>query len=161
MDKTNGIIYLRTARPATEVIYDGREIFKIGGSKILRKSKKDKVTVVAAGLTVLEALRAHGELLKRGVDIRVVDAYSLKPMDGHTLEKCAAETGNLIITVEDHFAYGGLGDAVLEVFAIDSKVRVFKLAVTKMPGSATPEEQYKFEGIDSSAIVSKVLKILG
>lgn len=160
MAKTDGIVYLRTARPATEVIYNGREVFKIGGSKVLRKSKKDKVTVVACGVTVFEALRAADELSERGINIRVVDAYSLKPIDGHTLEKCAVETGNLIITVEDHFTYGGLGDAVLEIFATDSKVKVFKMAVTKLPASATPEEQYKLEYIDSSAIVSKVLEIL-
>lgn len=156
----DGIVYLRTARPATEVIYDSKEEFKIGGSKVLRQSKSDKVTVVATGLTVLEALRAADELIKKGINIRVVDAYCLKPIDQGTLKKCADETNDLLITVEDHFIQGGLGDAVLEVFATSAKVRVFKLAVSKMPGSATPEQQYKYEGIDSASIVKKVLEIV-
>lgn len=161
MVNTEGIVYMRTARPATEVIYDSQEEFKIGGSKVLRKSKDDQVTVVAVGLTVLEAISAADELAGDGVNIRVVDAYSLKPIDEKTLKSCVGEVGNLIITVEDHYLQGGLGDAVLEVFATDEKVKVFKLAVSKMPGSATPEQQYKFEGIDRGSIVGKVKEVLG
>ncbi len=161
MVKCDGMVYLRTARPATEVFYGSGEAFKIGGSKVLRRSKSDKATVVAVGLSVLEAIRAADDLLEKGVNVRVIDAYSVKPIDKETLVQSALETNNLVITVEDHFMQGGLGDAVLEVFATHQKVRVFKLAVSKMPGSATPEEQYKYQGIDSASIVKKVMELVG
>ncbi len=155
-----GIVFLRTARPATEVFYEPSEEFKIGGSKTLRSSKKDKVSVIACGLTVLEAVKAADLLVKSKINIRVIDAYSIKPLDAKSILKCAHETNNLVITVEDHNMQCGLGDAVLEVFATDSKVKIYKMAVTKMPGSATPEEQYRFESIDAASIVSKVREIL-
>lgn len=155
-----GIVYIRTARPATPVIYGDREKFKIGGSKVLRRSDKDKVTIIACGVMVTEALSAYELLLKNKIDVRVIDAYSIKPIDAKSIIKSAYETNNLVITVEDHYMQGGLGDAVLEIFATDSKVKIFKMAVTKMPGSATPEQQYRFEGIDAASIVSKVREIL-
>lgn len=155
-----GIVFLRTARPATGVFYDSDEKFKIGGSKTVRSSKKDAVTVIACGLTVLEAVRAADTLAKRKINIRVIDAYSIKPIDVKSIMKSANETNNLVITVEDHNMQGGLGDAVLEVFATDSKVKIYKMAVTKMPASATPEEQYRFESIDAASIVSKVREIV-
>lgn len=155
-----GIVFLRTARPATAVYYDSGEEFKIGGSKTVRSSKKDDLTVVACGLTLLEAVRAADELAKSKINVRVIDAYSIKPIDAKSIIKSAHETNNLVITVEDHYMQGGLGDAVLEIFATDSKVKIFKMAVTKMPGSATPEEQYRFENIDCASIVSKAREIL-
>ncbi len=155
-----GIVFLRTARPATAVFYGEGEEFKIGGSKTVRKTNKDQVTVIACGLTVLEAVKAADALIKSKVNIRVIDAYSIKPIDSESIIKSAHQTNNLVITVEDHYMQGGLGDAVLEVFAADSKVKVFKMAVDKMPGSATPEEQYRLEGIDAASIISKVKEIL-
>ncbi len=155
-----GIVYLRTARPETKVLYVSNEEFTIGGSKIVRSTKNDEVTVVACGVTVFEVIKACGELAKGKINIRVIDAYSIKPIDEKTIVKCAHETSNLVIVVEDHNMQGGLGDAVLEVFATDPKVRVYKMAVDKMPMSATPEEQFKFEGIGWEAIVSKVRAIV-
>jgi transketolase len=155
-----GIVFLRTARPETEVLYGPGEEFKVGGSKTLRSSSEDVVTVVACGVTVFEAIKAADELLKSKINIRVVDAYSIKPIDEETLVKCAHETNNLVVVVEDHNIQGGLGDAVLEVFATDPEVKVFKMGVFRMPTSAKPEEQFKFEGIDSASLVSKVREII-
>ncbi len=158
---SKGIIYLRTARPATEVIYEPSEEFKIGGSKVLKQSSKDCMTVVACGVTVLEAIHAADELLRKRVSVRVIDAYTLKPLDAKSIIKSVHETNNLVMIVEDHHLQGGLGDAVLEVFAADSKVKVFKNGVWRMPMSASPEEQFDFQGIDSASIVAKVRKIMG
>jgi len=154
-----GIYYLRTARPATPVIYSPDENFEVGGSKILRQSKDDKLTLVACGVVVHEALKAYEKLLENGVHIRVVDAYSIKPIDESTLRRCASETENLVVTAEDHYFDGGLGDSVLNVFA-DGKVRVVKMAVTKMPMSGKPAQLLNYEGIDSEAIVKNVKGIL-
>lgn len=159
MADSEGIFYMRTARPDTEVIYDTSEAFKIGGSKTLRKSGKDKVLVIACGLTLLEAIKAADELAKKGINIRVMDAYSLKPLDEVNIRKNSHEAGNLVITVEDHFAQGGLGDAVLEALSED-QIKLYKLAVKKMPASAKPEEQYTFEEIDSGAIIKKVQSVI-
>ncbi len=155
-----GIVYLRTARPETEVLYEPDEEFKIGGSKMVRSTKNDEVTVVACGVTVFEVIKACDELTKSKINIRIVDAYSIKPIDEKTLTKCAHETNNLVVVVEDHNMQGGLGDAVLEVFATDPEVKVYKMAATKMPMSAKPEEQFKFEGINWEAIVAKVKAIV-
>lgn len=155
-----GIVFLRTARPETEVLYELGEDFKIGGSKTIRSSKEDKVTVIACGVAVFEAIKASDELKKSKINIRVIDAYSIKPIDEKTLVESAYETNNLVITVEDHNLKGGLGDEVLEVFAADLKVKVFKMGVFRMPTSAKPEEQLKFECIDFASIVSKVKEII-
>ena len=158
--ENEGIFYIRTNRPATPVIYKGSEDFKIGGSKIVRTSDKDQLTVVACGVTLIEAIKAADELVKRGINIRVMDAYSMKPIDEVGLKKAAEETNNLVITVEEHYFEGGLGDAVLNVFADDGKVKVYKLAVSKMPRSGKPEELSDYEGISAASIVSKVKEIL-
>ena len=156
-----GIVYLRTTRPATPVIYKEGEEFKIGGSKVVRSTKEDKMTVVACGVTLIEAIKAADELAKQGINIRVIDAYSIKPIDEVTLRKSAGETNNIVITVEDHYFEGGLGDAVLNVFAADGRVKVYKLAVLKMPRSGKSEELLDYEGISTRAIVKKVREILG
>ncbi|OGD90854.1 transketolase [Candidatus Curtissbacteria bacterium RIFCSPHIGHO2_02_FULL_40_17] len=161
--KNEGIFYIRTNRPATPVIYTYKEAeqFKIGGSKVVRSSSTDKLTIVACGVTLIEALRAADELKKKKVNVRVIDAYSVKPIDEKTLRKAASETNNLVITVEDHYPEGGLGDAVLNVFAQDGQVKVFKLAVAKMPKSGKPQELLDYEGISSRGIIDKILQILG
>lgn len=175
-----GIVYIRTARPATPVLYQVDDTFKIGGSKVVRESKSDKLTIVACGVCVIEALRAADELKSDDINVRVIDAYSIKPIDEETLKKCARETGNLVVTVEDHYFEGGLGDSVLNVFAnanvhsrsvqgsglahsgsVPGGVQVFKLAVSKLPMSGKPAELLKYEGIDKDAIVGIVKKILG
>ena len=109
--RTPGIVYIRTTRPKTKVVYANEEAFPVGGSKTLRSSERDAVTVVAAGITVFEALAAHAELGKQGIAVRVIDLYSVKPLDEATLRKAAAET-RALVTVEDHSVFGGIGEAV-------------------------------------------------
>ena len=160
MAEHNGVSYLRTLRGKTPVLYGPEEGFRIGGSKVLRSSAEDRVAVVAAGATVHEALAAADALAGEGVAVRVVDAYSVKPVDAATLRTAAEETGR-IVTVEDHWPEGGLGDAVLDVFAdTRSRPRTMKLAVSGMPASATPEEQLREAGIDAGAIEAAVRGIL-
>ena len=119
----------------------------------------DVITVVAAGITVFEAIKAAEQLKQDGIAVRVIDCYSIKPIDVETLRKAASET-QAIITVEDHYAVGGLGDAVLEALADTHHVSVHKLAVNKIPRSGTPEELLAYEEIDAKAIVKKVKEIL-
>jgi transketolase len=159
MVNTQGIFYLRTSRPATPVIYPSSEKFPIGGSKVVKSSVKDQVTVVAAGVTLYEALKAYDQLQKEGISIRVVDAYSVKPIDTVTLRKVAQETKALVV-VEDHWFEGGLGDAVLNAFAEQKSVPIYKLAVTHLAGSGKPEELVEAAGISASAIVKKVKSLL-
>src|SRR5437667_9174116 len=116
MANHSGIVYMRTTREKTPVLYPPDEKFTVGGSKVVRQSPKDQATVVAAGITLHEALKAYDQLRSQRITIRVIDAYSVKPMDAETLLAAAQETGNQIVTVEDHWPEGGLGDAVLEVF---------------------------------------------
>ena len=108
-----GMVYIRTGRPKTPILYKNDETFPIGGSKILRHSSTDRLTIVAAGVTLFEALKAHDELSKSGIAVRVLDLYSIAPIDQSTLLESARATSNQLLTVEDHYAHGGLGDAVL------------------------------------------------
>lgn len=149
-----GMSYLRTARPATPVLYSNDAVFKIGGSQILRSSAKDKATLVAAGITVYEALKAHDLLQKEGIAVRVIDCYSIKPIDEKTLTEAARQTG-LILTIEDHYPEGGLGDAVLSALGPHG-FKVKKLAVNQLPRSGKPAELLKLCGISAEAIVQKV-----
>nr|WP_189858500.1 transketolase [Streptomyces poonensis] len=149
-----GIRYLRTSRGKTPVIYGPDEEFPIGGSKVLRSSGRDRLTLVAAGVTVPEVLAAADALDREGIRVRVIDLYSVKPIDRATLREAAEQTGCLI-TVEDHREEGGLGDAVLDAFADGRPVpRLVRLAVRTMPGSATPEEQLHAAGIDAESIAA-------
>jgi len=159
MTRTRGIGYLRTSRPKTPVIYDNGDSFPVGGAKILRQTSTDKVTVVAAGVTLFEALKAADELAKEGITITVVDAYSIKPLAKDAIKAAAQKTRNLVITVEDHYPEGGLGDAVAGELSADG-IRVHKLAVYECPRSGKPEELLAKYGIDAAAIVKKV-KALG
>jgi transketolase len=153
MADRDGIVYLRTTREKTPIIYDPDDEFLIGGSRVLRKSGADAVTIVAAGITVHEALTAADTLAHDGIAARVVDLYSVKPIDSATLRAAARDTAGFV-TVEDHWPEGGLGEAVLSVFANEElRPRVVKLAVRAMPGSATPAEQLAAAGIDAAAIV--------
>jgi transketolase len=156
--KHNGIVYIRTTRKDTPIIYNKDEVFTFGGSKILRKSNRDSATVIAAGITVHEALIACEELKKEGIFIRLIDLYSIKPIDILTLHEAAKAT-KAIITVEDHFAEGGLGEAVNSALA-DHAVPVYSLAVKKMPRSGKPDELLDYEGISRSAIIKKVKEII-
>ena len=153
-----GIVYLRTSRPKTALLYDAAESFPIGGCKVIRKSGEDKLTVVAAGVALHEVLKAHEALAQEGIAIRVIDLYSIKPIDAEALQTAASETNNTLITVEDHYPEGGLGDAVLDAVATQG-VYVHKLAVTGMPRSGKPEELLEYHGISANAIVQKVKEL--
>jgi transketolase len=149
-----GIRYLRTGRGESPVIYGADEEFPIGGSKVLRFSQSDRMTIVAAGVTVHEALKAAEALDQEGIRVRVVDLYSVKPVDRVTLRQAAEDTGCLL-TVEDHREEGGLGDAVLDAFTDGRPVpRLVRLAVRTMPGSASPEESLHAAGIDAESIAA-------
>ncbi|MER6538526.1 transketolase [Streptomyces sp. 900105755] len=157
----DGIRYLRTSRGASPVIYGPDEEFPVGGSKVLRSSEEDRLTVVAAGVTLHEALKAADALAEDGIRIRVVDLYSVKPVDRQTLRAAAEETGCLL-TVEDHHEEGGLGDAVAEAFADGRPVpRLVRLAVRTMPGSAAPDQQLHAAGIDADAIAAAGRLLVG
>ena len=154
-----GIVYIRTSRPKTAILYDATDSFPIGGCKVVKQGDNDKVTVVTAGVTLHEALKAHEILAAEGIAIRVIDLYSIKPVDTEALLTAAAETNNAIITVEDHYPEGGLGDAVLDAVATED-VRVHKLAVTGIPRSGKPDELLELHGISANAIVQKVKAIV-
>jgi len=153
-----GICFLRTSRPKTPVLYKNEEQFPIGGAKILRQAPGDKVTVVAAGVTLFESLKAADELRNQGIGITVIDAYSIKPLAKDIIKAAAQQTGNLVLTVEDHYAEGGLGDTVAGELS-DQGIRVSKLAVNELPHSGKPEELLAKYGIDAKAIVSRVKQL--
>ncbi|WP_461033761.1 transketolase [Streptomyces mayteni] len=158
--EASGVRYLRTTRGGSPVIYGPDEEFPIGGSKVLRSSAEDRLTLVAAGVTVHEALAAADELAAEGIPVRVIDLYSLKPVDVTTL-RAAAEVTGCLLTVEDHHPEGGLGDAVLDAFTDGSPVpRLVRLAVTTLPGSATGDEQLKEAGIDATGITAAAHRAL-
>ncbi|MCC7367934.1 MAG: transketolase [Chloroflexi bacterium] len=154
MADLKGIVYMRTTRAATPVVYAADESFRVGGSKVLRSSGSDSVTIVAAGITVPEALAAADTLAKDGVSARVIDLYSVKPVDAATLSAAASETGGIVV-VEDHWSEGGLGSAVLEGLASTGKPlpKVRLLGVSKLPGSGTPAELLDACGISARHIV--------
>lgn len=155
-----GISYLRTTRAATPVIYRSDELFPVGGSRTLVGSAHDRAVIVAAGITVSEALGAAERLADEGIPVRVIDAYSIKPLDAAAIRQAAADTGR-VLTVEDHWPVGGLGDAVLEAVAGQiPDVRFHKLAVRGMPGSAGPAEQLAAAGIDAAAIVRATQRLV-
>jgi transketolase len=156
-----GVSYLRTSRGDTPVIYQPGERFRIGGSRVLRSGPDDKVALVAAGVTVHEALAAADLLAEDGIPARVIDAYSVKPVDVLTLRAAARETAG-IVTVEDHWPEGGLGDAVLSALTVDGGAlpSARKLAVRSLPGSAAPAEQLRMAGIDMAAIATAAAELV-
>ncbi|MDQ2906502.1 MAG: transketolase [Chloroflexota bacterium] len=158
MADLHGIVYLRTTREKTPILYGPDEQFAVGGSKIVRQSSNDQVTVVAAGITLHEALQAYDQLKSEGIMVRVIDAYSVKPIDAETLVAAAQETGKKFVVVEDHWPEGGLGDAVLEAFSRRGgpPPEVVKLAVQSMPGSGTAAELLDAAGISARHIVAGV-----
>jgi len=158
MAEREGIVFLRTTRGATPVLYGADEEFPIGGSKVVRDG--DDVTLVGAGITLHEALKAADTLAEEGVSARVIDLYSVKPIDADTL-RAAAEATSGIVTVEDHWPEGGIGEAVLSVFAeAEEGPRVVRLAVSDMPGSGKPDELIAAAGIDAEHIVAAARKLV-
>ena len=157
-----GISYMRTTREKTPVIYAPGESFAVGGSRLVRHSDRDQVAVIAAGITVHEALKAYEALKSEGITIRVIDAYSVKPIDREALHQAARDTLGRLVVIEDHWFEGGLGDAVLDAFAetrVDG-LRVVKLAVRDMPGSGTPAELMDAAGIDAAHLIQAVKRLL-
>jgi transketolase len=146
---------MRTSRPKTAVIYGPEETFELGGLKILRRSAADVATVIGAGVTVFEALKAHAELQAGNISIRVVDLYSLQPIDAASLIQCAEQSKGKLITVEDHYQAGGIGDAVATAVA-GRGFTVRRLAVPEIPRSGTPEQLLDHYGISSRHIVAAV-----
>jgi transketolase len=161
MADVDGIAYMRTLRPATEVLYGPDEEFEIGGSRVLRSSDEDDVAIVAAGITVREALAAADRLAEEGVPVRVIDLYSIKPLDVETLSAAAEATQGRMVTVEDHWPAGGLGDAVLAALAdTEEPPRVAKLAVRDLPSSGKPEELLGAAGIDAEHIAAAARRLI-
>jgi transketolase len=153
-----GPCFMRTSRPKTPVLYNNEEQFPIGGAKILRQAAGDKVTIVAAGVTLNEALKAADSLKNQGIGVTVIDAYSIKPLAKDVIQSAAKQTGNVVITVEDHYPEGGLGDAVAGELSA-AGVKVHKLAVYELPRSGKPQELLAKYGIDAQAIEGKVKAI--
>jgi transketolase len=153
-----GIVYVRTTRGTTPVIYDQTEEFEIGGSKVLRRSDGDRVAVIAAGLTLFEALAACEELGKEGIPVRVIDLYSIKPIDEAGLKR-ALEGIKVVVTVEDHHPEGGVGEAVRSALGGD-RIWIHSLAVRKIPRSGKPAELLQYEQISRTAIARKIKELL-
>jgi transketolase len=162
MADTQGISFLRTLRPSTPVIYGPDERFPIGGSKVVRSSDDDRVTVVAAGITVHNAIEACEKLQEEDTNVRLIDAYSVKPIDADTLRLAMQATGGRLVVAEDHWPEGGLGEAVLSALAEDGTegLHFRHLAVNIMPGSGSSAELMDAAGISASHIVGAVRDLL-
>ena len=156
----DGISYLRSTRAALPTLYGADETFTIGGSKVVRESDDDQVTLIGAGITLHEANKAADALAADGINARVIDLYSVKPIDHETLAAASAATGGRFVVVEDHWPEGGIGEAVISSFAdSDERPRVVKLAVTHLPGSGKPAELMADCGIDADAIVAAARRL--
>ena len=158
MAKHKGMAYMRTSRPKTPVIYGPEEAFPIGGSKVIRQSSSDVAAVIGAGVTVFEALKAYDQLKSEGINIRVIDAYSVEPIDAKAMIEAGKATGGALITVEDHYPSGGIGDAVSEAVA-SAGFTVTRLAVREVPRSGQPDELLDRYGISARRIVEAVKQI--
>ncbi len=154
-----GMVYLRAGRPKCPTLYGPDEKFHIGGSKILRQSPTDVLTIIAAGVTLFEALKAHDQLKALGIAVRVIDLYSIVPLDRTTVIDSARTTQGRILTVEDHYAHGGLGDAVLDAVSTEG-ITVHKLAVRGIPHSGKPDELVDHFGIGARSIVETAKQIV-
>ena len=156
--ETPGIVYIRTTRPKTPILYSSEDEFTVGGSRVLRSSPGDQATIVAAGITLHEALAAYEKLLDQGIPVRVIDLYSIKPVDETTLRQAVQETG-AVVTVEDHYREGGLGDAVLDALA-GEKSKFRKLAVSRLSRSGPSDELMEMQGISANSIQKAVEELL-
>jgi len=157
---TKGICFVRTSRPATAIIYKNDEVFEIGKAKVVKSSPSDKVLVIGAGVTLYEALSAAEDLEKSGINVRVIDPFTIKPLDAATIINNAKECGGRIITVEDHYAEGGLGEAVLSAVAEERDIVVRKLAVTDIPRSGPANVLLDLFGISAKNVVAAVKKFV-
>jgi transketolase len=160
MADTPGIVFMRTTRGAYPTLYSASETFKIGGAKVLRQSPKDKVALIGAGVTLHACLAAADTLAAKKIPARVIDLYSVKPVDARTLREAARVTKGRLVVVEDHYPQGGLGSAVLEALAGDPPLRVAHLAVKGLPESGNPEELMNAAGISARHIVAAATKLV-
>lgn len=155
----DGISYLRTTRGATPILYDNCEEFAIGGLKVLYQDRQDQVCIVTAGITVFEAISAYEQLKKENILCTVIDCYSVKPLDEKSLIEHATRAGKKLITVEDHYLQGGLGEAI--TYAVrNENIEIECLAVTKLPRSGTSQELLRFEEIDAATIAARVKSLI-
>ena len=154
-----GLVYIRTSRPKTSVIYSNDETFCIGGSKVLSSSNNDRVTIATAGVTVHEALKAYESLKAEGILVRVIDTYCVKPIDQEGLLDAAAHSNNLVLVVEEHYGQGGLGDSVLNAIG-NKEIQIQKMFVKDIPRSGKPDELLEYFGMSANSIFSKVREIL-
>ena len=162
MAERTGIVYMRTTRGAYPVLYGPDEAFPIGGAKVVRSSPDDQVTLIGAGVTLHNCLAAADQLAEDGIGARVVDLYSVKPIDTQTLLEAAAATGDRIVVAEDHYPAGGIGSAVLDAFNdAGHPVRISHLAVRDLPGSGTPAELMAAAGISAGQIAQAARDLLG
>jgi transketolase len=156
----HGISYIRSTRSGLPTIYGPDDQFPIGGAKVVRESDDDQVTLIGAGVTLHEAIKAADTLAEDGINARVIDLYSVKPVDADTLTAASNATGGRLVVAEDHWPEGGLGDAVLNAFAdADERPRVVKLAVDRLPGSGKGAELMREAGIDADAIVAAARRL--
>ena len=163
MADLDGIVYMRTTRGAYPVLYDATETFGAGGSKVLRESEDDQVTLIGAGVTLHACLAAADQLGDEGISARVIDLYSVKPVDTATLTAAAAATGGRLVLAEDHHPEGGLGSAVIDALtgAGRTELAVAHLAVRELPGSGTSEELLDAAGISAGHIAAAARQLLG
>lgn len=159
MANHQGMVYMRTGRPKTPILYTSSDTFTIGGSKILRQSEKDQLTIVAAGVTVFEALKAYDNLKAAGITVRIIDLYSVVPIDVQTLKQAAQSTHGRFLTVEDHYLHGGIGDAVLSALASEG-VKVSKMGIQQISHSGKPDQLIDYHGVSARAIVEKVKQLV-
>jgi len=157
---TKGICFIRTSRPATAVIYKNDEPFKVGGAKVVKQSAKDQVLLIGAGVTLYEALEAADTLAAEGINARVLDPFTIKPIDAATIITNAKACGGRIVTVEDHYPEGGVGEAVVSAVAGERDIIVKKLAVTAVPRSGPPKQLLDMFGISAKNIVAAVKEII-
>ena len=160
-----GIVYLRTTRMKTPIIYSADETFPIGGSKVVHSSDDDAITIMGAGVTLHEAIKAYKRLKQEGITVRIIDLYSIKPIDVETISQAASDTEGKIIVVEDHWAEGGIGAAVLDALTSEDStytgaIQLTKLAVTKMPSSGAPEDMLQAAKINADAIFEAALSMV-
>jgi Transketolase, C-terminal subunit len=160
MADTPGVVYMRTTRGAYPTLYDPSETFKVGGSKVLRQSPKDRVTLIGAGVTLHNCLAAADALAAKKVAARVIDLYSVKPVDVKTLREAVRVTKGRLVIVEDHYPEGGIGAAVMEALAADGLPHIAHLAVKGLPTSGKPEELMNAAGISARNIVAAATKLL-
>ncbi|XP_058390985.1 transketolase-like protein 1 [Diceros bicornis minor] len=157
---TKGMCYIRTSRPETAVIYSPQESFEIGQAKVVRHSDSDKVTVIGAGVTLHEALAAADDLCKQDISVRVIDLFTVKPLDVATIISSAKATGGRIITVEDHYPEGGIGEAVCAAVSMEPDILVHQLAAPGVPRSGKPSELLDMFGVSARHIIVAVKSIL-